>query len=394
MKTIKYILLLLVLSLTLTSCFDKKSDEKWEVKSSKTEETNTNSGNLNTNSNNEMTTLQTKWLENGNIVAVVKTSTWTIKIKLFTDLVPETTTNFIALAKKWYYNDVIFHRVIKDFMIQTGDPDWTWKGWESIYWKNFNDEFNKELKNIPYSVSMANSWPNTNWSQFFINQVNNSHLDNKHSVFWQVVEWKENVDKIAKAKIWNNEKPEKDIKIISVDIKEYENWILKDYAFNLENALKKLEDDKKAKIEANKNKIVKKWDIVSVHYTWKFENWEKFDSSIDRWQPIDFEVWAGLMIKGFDAWVLGMKIWDKKTLTLTPSEAYWEYDKTKKQVVPKTELKSFTDAWVKLVKWWVLQTQMWNLKILEADEKTVTIDLNHEMAWKTLIFDIEIVDIK
>jgi cyclophilin family peptidyl-prolyl cis-trans isomerase/FKBP-type peptidyl-prolyl cis-trans isomerase 2 len=341
-----------------------------------------------------MNSIQTKWLEDGDIVGIIKTSTWTIKIKLFTNLVPETTTNFIGLAKKWYYDWIIFHRVIKDFMIQTGDPTWTWMGWVSIYWEKFDDEFNKNLKNIPYSVSMANSWPDTNWSQFFINQVNNGHLDNKHSVFWQVVEWKDTVDKIAKTKTWENDKPEKEIKIINIEIKQYENWILKDYEFNLQEELKKLEEEKKVKMEAKKIKIVEKWDIVSVHYTWTIENWEKFDSSLDRWQPIEFEVWAGLMIKGFDEWVLNMKILDKKTLTLSPSEGYWEYDETKKQVIPKTELTSFTDAWIELVKWWVLPTQMWNLKIIETDDTTVTIDLNHELVWKTLIFDIEIVDIR
>ena len=388
MANFKYIFLLLIISLTLTSCFN---NEKTQINDNNISEEQNN--NLITN-DNIMDSIQTKWLENGDIVAVMKTSTWTIKIKLFTTLVPETTTNFIGLAKKWYYDWIIFHRVIKDFMIQGGDPTWTWMGWESIYWEKFNDEFNKELKNIPYSVSMANSWPNTNWSQFFINQVNNSHLDNKHSVFWQIIEWKENVDKIAKTKTWENDKPEKEIKIINIEIKEYENWLLNDYDFNLSDTLEKLEEEKKAQIESKKNKIVEKGNTVSLHYTWKFENWEKFDSSLDRWQPLEFEVWAGLMIKGFDEWVLNMKIWDKKNLKLTPSEGYWEYDETKIQIVPKTELKSFTDAWIELEIWWILPTQMWNLKIKETDEISITIDLNHELAWKKLIFDIEIVDIK
>jgi cyclophilin family peptidyl-prolyl cis-trans isomerase/FKBP-type peptidyl-prolyl cis-trans isomerase 2 len=305
-----------------------------------------------------------------------------------------TTTNFIALSKKWYYNDVIFHRVIKDFMIQWWDPDGTGMGWKSIYWEKFDDEFNQNLKNNKYSISMANSGPNTNWSQFFINQNNNNHLDNKHSVFWQVVEWEENIDKIAKIKTDQSDKPLKEIKIINIEIKEYQNWILKDYEFDLDSTLKQIEEKENSKNEDKKDKIIKKLDTVFVHYTWKFEDWTKFDSSLDRWEPIEFQVWSWMMIPWFDAWVVGLKIWDKKTLTLLPAEAYWKIDKTKVQEIPKTELKSFTDAWIELKIWVKLPTQMWELEIIEVTEETVKINVNHPMAWKTLIFDIEIIDIK
>ncbi len=139
--------------------------------------------------------------------------------------------------------------------------------------------------------------------------------------------------------------------------------------------------------------IVQNGDTVSVHYTGTFENGEKFDSSVDRGVPLDFQVGAGQMISGFDSAVVGMKIWDKKTVTLLPKDAYGERDEKNLQVVPKEQLKSFTDAWVKLEKWAILETQIWDIEILDSDETTVTLDWNHPMAGKTLNFDIEMVNI-
>lgn len=138
---------------------------------------------------------------------------------------------------------------------------------------------------------------------------------------------------------------------------------------------------------------VQNGDTVSVHYTGTFENGEKFDSSVDRGVPLDFQVGAGQMISGFDAAVVGMKIWDKKSITLEPKDAYGERDEKNLQVVPKEQLKSFTDAWVKLEKWAILETQIWDIEILDSDETTVTLDWNHPMAGKTLNFDIEMVNI-
>lgn len=336
-----------------------------------------------------MNSIQNQWLKDWDVVAVMKTSNWTIKIKLFTDLAPITTTNFIGLAKKWYYNWVTFHRVIKDFMIQWWDPDWTWMWGESIYWKEFEDEFTPELSNIKYSLSMANAWANTNWSQFFINQADNAFLNNKHSVFWQVVEWADNVDKIAKVQTWENDKPVKDVKIISIEIMQYNSWTYKDYTFDTQSKIQEIEKIRQQKNEAKKNKVIEVWDEVSVNYIWTYENWEKFDSSYDTGTPITFQVWAQQMIKWFDEWVIWMKIWEKKSLKLSPEQAYWE----KEISIPKSTLQTFVDAWYKLEAWEVLPTNMWEIKILSADKENVTIENNHKMAWKTLNFDIEVTDI-
>lgn len=118
--------------------------------------------------------------------ALIHTDLGDIKIKLFADLVPTTVNNFVFLARDGYYNDTIFHRVIKDFMAQGGDPTATGMGGPGY---KFRDEFHPSLKhNKPGILSMANAGPNTNGSQFFITFVPTPWLDQKHSVFGEVVE--------------------------------------------------------------------------------------------------------------------------------------------------------------------------------------------------------------
>lgn len=139
--------------------------------------------------------------------------------------------------------------------------------------------------------------------------------------------------------------------------------------------------------------VTSSWDLVSVHYTGTFENGEKFDSSLDRGVPLDFQVGWWQMISWFDSAVIGMKVWDKKSIKLSPQEAYWERSDSNFKVVPKVDLKSFSDAWIKLEKWSILPTQVGNIEIINSDETTVTLDWNHPMAGKTLNFDIEMVKI-
>ena len=90
-----------------------------------------------------------------------------MRIKLFPEHAPKTVANFVSLSKDGYYDGVIFHRIIKDFMIQGGDPTGTGMGGESIYGESFEDEFSEELYNVRGALSMANAGPNTNGSQFF-----------------------------------------------------------------------------------------------------------------------------------------------------------------------------------------------------------------------------------
>ncbi|GCF93644.1 peptidyl-prolyl cis-trans isomerase [Enterococcus florum] len=165
-----------------------------------------------------------------------------IQIRLFPEEAPKTVENFVTLAKDGYYNGTIFHRVIKDFMLQGGDPEGTGMGGESIWGEPFEDEISPSLYNIRGALSMANSGEDTNGSQFFIVQNNQDmsdglaiqytpekiieaykkggtpHLDGKHTVFGQVTKGMDIVDKIAATETDENDKPTKEIKINGIKI--------------------------------------------------------------------------------------------------------------------------------------------------------------------------------
>ncbi len=197
-----------------------------------------------------MAYLQLETVKSGDTVAIMHTTMGDIKIKLFKDKTPKTFENFTTHAKNGYYNGLIFHRVIKDFMIQGGDPQGTGIGGESIWGRSFEDEFTPELHNLRGALSMANAGPNTNGSQFFIVQANTvpsnmldqmedlpeafppecakaysemggtPWLDYRHTVFGQVYEGMDVVDAIANVKVGANDKPVVAVEIENIEIIE------------------------------------------------------------------------------------------------------------------------------------------------------------------------------
>ncbi|OLS02038.1 peptidylprolyl isomerase [Tissierella creatinophila] len=200
-----------------------------------------------------MTLNQTKAPEIGEEIAVIKTNHGDIKVRLFPEASPKAVENFKTHAQNGYYDGVTFHRVMKDFMIQGGDPDGTGRGGESIWGRSFEDEFNPEYHNLRGSLSMANSGPNTNGSQFFIVQKSDVDdgfigqmkkagkdggfsdevieayeklggtpwLDFKHAVFGQVFEGMDVVDEIANVKTGANDKPKEDVVMEKIEIVKY-----------------------------------------------------------------------------------------------------------------------------------------------------------------------------
>ncbi len=141
-------------------------------------------------------------------VAIIKTNMGTIEVELFADQTPKTVENFVGLAEKGYYNGIIFHRVIKDFMLQAGDPTGTGRGGASFWGGKFEDEFVSDLKHdTPGMLSMANAGPNTNGSQFFITLVPTPWLDGKHTVFGKVINGMDVVYAIGKVKTAAGDKP-------------------------------------------------------------------------------------------------------------------------------------------------------------------------------------------
>ena len=182
-------------------------------------------------------------------IATIKTNYGDMRIKLFPEQAPKTVANFIALSKDGYYDGVIFHRIIKDFMIQGGDPTGTGMGGESIYGQAFEDEFSEELYNIRGALSMANAGPNTNGSQFFIvqnqhlpyskkeiarggwpepiaeiyaNQGGTPHLDRRHTVFGQLADEESYkvLDVIAGVETGAMDKPVEDVVIETIEIED------------------------------------------------------------------------------------------------------------------------------------------------------------------------------
>ena len=196
-----------------------------------------------------MASVQLSKPSKGESVAVMHTNMGDISIRFFPEYAPKAVENFITHSKNGYYNGLIFHRVINDFMIQGGDPTGTGMGGESIYKRSFEDEFSKELHNIRGALCMANAGPNTNGSQFFIVQAKSvpenmisqmkdmpesfpedivdyyesaggtPWLDFRHTVFGQVFDGMDVVDDIAGVEVGNADKPINDVVINSIEIK-------------------------------------------------------------------------------------------------------------------------------------------------------------------------------
>ena len=271
MKDLNFLKILLVVFCTpilfVAGCSDAKDGSVIGAKSTSTESTE-----------EEKIDYQLRDPEAGEEIAIIKTTMGEMKLRFFREEAPKACENFITLAKEGFYDGLTFHRVIKNFMIQTGDPNGNGTGGKTIWGDKFEDEFSDHLFNITYSVAMANAGPNTNGSQFFINQggkdnfigferfsrafevykKNPSEFTEKygstidmdkmnegiqklykenggnpfldgfystagrgHTVFAQVFEGKDVVDKIADVKTGENDKPIKSVKIEKVIITNY-----------------------------------------------------------------------------------------------------------------------------------------------------------------------------
>lgn len=153
--------------------------------------------------------------------AVLETNQGKIVIKLFAGQAPKTVENFTGLIQKGYYDGIIFHRVIKDFMIQGGDPTGTGMGGESIWGKAFEDEVSSSLKfDRKGLLAMANSGPNTNGSQFFITVEPTPWLNMRHTIFGEVVEGYDVVEKIENCQTEGQDRPVPEQKIVKAYLQE------------------------------------------------------------------------------------------------------------------------------------------------------------------------------
>lgn len=160
-------------------------------------------------------------LKKKDMIVSLETTQGTIEIKLFTSVAPKACENFVTLVKKHYYDGIIFHRVIKDFMLQTGDPTGTGRGGNSCWNKPFEDEVRADVAFDKVGiVAMANAGPNTNGSQFFITTAKTSWLNMHHTIFGEVVSGYDVVKKIESIKTNAQDKPVEEQKIVKAYIKE------------------------------------------------------------------------------------------------------------------------------------------------------------------------------
>jgi peptidyl-prolyl cis-trans isomerase A (cyclophilin A) len=285
-------------------------------------------------------------MENG-IYAKFNTAKGSILVKLRHDLTPGTVGNFVALAEgnmenkikpqgQKFYDGLNFHRVIPNFMIQGGCPLGTGTG-DPGY--KFDDEFHQDLRHdTPGVLSMANSGPGSNGSQFFITHVATPWLDDKHTVFGNVIEGQDVVDAIAQGDILES------VEIIRVG-EEAKNWNAIEAFVGLKGARLKRAAALKAETEAKMEKLAagfektesglryqfiqkgdgkqaEKGKTVSVHYEGSLENGKVFDSSYPRKKPIEFKLGIGQVIEGWDEGIALLKVGDKARFVIPSDLAY------------------------------------------------------------------------
>ena len=285
------------------------------------------------------------------VYAKMETSKGDMIIQFFDKEAPVTVANFVGLTQgtienkakgkgQPYYDGIIFHRVIKDFMIQGGDPTGTGMG-DPGY--KFDDEKNDLRHEGKGFLSMANSGPNTNGSQFFITEVATPWLDGRHTIFGKVISGLETIDAIATVEKGAQDKPKEDVVIKKVEIftkgdsyKSYDAAKIFNEGKNKIQEKNKQEQEKKFaslkegmqqtpsglfyKITKQGNgKQPQKGDVVSVHYAGRLVNGQEFDNSFRRGEPIEIPIGVGQVIKGWDEGIMLLKEGDAATL-LIPSE--------------------------------------------------------------------------
>ena len=285
-------------------------------------------------------------MENG-IYAKFNTTKGAILVKLTHDLTPGTVGNFVGLAEgnlenkvkpqgNKYYDGLTFHRVIPDFMIQGGCPQGTGTGGPGY---SFEDEFHPTLKhNRPGILSMANSGPASNGSQFFITHIPTDWLDNKHTVFGHVVEGQDIVHAVAQGDILDT------LEIIRVG-EEAEKWNAIEAFRTFEGARQKRIAAEKEAAEAKMEQLAAGFDktesglrykmiqkgsgkkaengkTVAVHYEGSLENGKVFDSSYPRKKPIEFRLGQGQVIEGWDEGIALLQVGDKARFVIPSHLGY------------------------------------------------------------------------
>ncbi len=304
--------------------------------------------------------------ENG-IYAVINSSEGEMIFRLFYDKTPVTVGNFVGLSegtmefadpktqakhKKPFYDGLIFHRIIKDFVIQGGCPMGNGMGGPGY---SFIDEFDQSLVHDSAGIlSMANSGPNTNGCQFFITLAPTPHLNNRHTVFGKIVYGEDVMKEISKVKTDSQDRPQDDVVIKSIKIvrigDEAKNFNAAEAFAKNEEALKRLQETEAkviagvlAKLNVNTDKIIttnsglkyfikrpgsgskpSPGNTISAHYSGYLIDGTKFDSSVDRGKPFETLIGVRRVIPGWDEAFLDMRKGEKRVLIIPYNLAYGE----------------------------------------------------------------------
>ncbi|RDW80134.1 peptidyl-prolyl cis-trans isomerase-5 [Coleophoma cylindrospora] len=156
----------------------------------------------------------------------LETTMGTVVVELYHNHAPKTCKNFETLTRQGYYDTLLFHRIIPDFMLQTGDPTGTGRGGSSIYGEKFEDEISPALKHTGAGIlSMANSGPNTNGSQFFITLAPTPWLDGKHTIFGRVTKGLGVVKRMGLVKTDKEDKPSEEVRILRARVVEVDDEV-------------------------------------------------------------------------------------------------------------------------------------------------------------------------
>lgn len=287
-------------------------------------------------------------IDKDGVFAIMKTSKGTIVLELEYQKTPMTVCNFVGLAEgtldaakgKPFYDGLTFHRVIKDFMIQGGDPSGNGTGGPGY---KFPDEFDASLKHDgPGTLSMANSGPGTNGSQFFITHVATPWLDGKHTIFGKVLSGQDVVnaiavgDKIVSVKIERRGSEAKKFSAKQADFNAYKDSLAERAKTAAESAqketinliAKKWPNAKKSEsgvyfeiTAAGTGAAVKTGQTLTMKYKGSLMDGTVFDNS-DMHEPLTFQVGRGQLIPGFDSQALEMKVGEKRTIVIPPELAY------------------------------------------------------------------------
>ena len=287
-------------------------------------------------------------IDKDGLYAIMETSKGTIVLELFFKKTPMTVCNFVGLAEgtldaakgKPFYNGLTFHRVIKDFMIQGGDPSGNGTGNPGY---RFPDEFDASLKHdTPGVLSMANSGPGTNGCQFFITHVPTPWLDGKHTVFGRGIEGQDVVnsiavgDKIVTLTIERRGSEAKSFSSTQADFNKYVSGnasrekasieasrkdILDQIATKWPNATKSESGVYFVVTKPGAGALLKTGQTLTMKYKGSLLNGTVFDDS-DMHAPLEFQVGRGQLIPGFDSQALEMKVGEKRTIVIPPELAY------------------------------------------------------------------------